>query len=81
MLTQDVCNFYKCLAVYDDYGGIVDSEEEGKNIAKSLGKRNKVGSTFSCFSLICLFSSPWLFKFNQASSVLLQSQAGTIYLP
>jgi hypothetical protein len=62
MLTQDVCNFHKSLAVYDDYGGIVDSEIEGKNIAKSLGKHNKVCSTFPSLHLTCLFSFPSLFN-------------------
>lgn len=42
MLTQDICNFYKALAVYDQYGGIVFAAEEGKNIAKALGTSNKV---------------------------------------
>lgn len=45
MLTQDICNFYKALAVYDQYGGIVFGQQEGKNIAKALGTSNKVGGT------------------------------------
>lgn len=51
MLTQDICNFYKCLAVYDQYGGIAFAEEEGKNIAKALGTSSKVGT-----------SPPWLVR-------------------
>jgi len=47
MLTQDACDFYNALAVYDDYGGIVDSSEEGRNIAKALGKNNKAAILLS----------------------------------
>jgi ribulose-5-phosphate 4-epimerase/fuculose-1-phosphate aldolase len=42
MLNQDICNLYGAIAVYSDYGGIVFAEEEGKNIARSLGEKNKV---------------------------------------
>lgn len=38
MITQDVCNFYNAHSVYNSYGGIVFGEEEGLNIAKSLGQ-------------------------------------------
>lgn len=41
MLNQDICNFHGALAVYADYGGIVFAQDEGKNIAKSLGSHNK----------------------------------------
>lgn len=44
MLTQDICNFHKALAVYDQYGGIVFAQEEGKNIAEALRTSNKVGA-------------------------------------
>ncbi|KAJ5266835.1 hypothetical protein N7478_009643 [Penicillium angulare] len=40
MLTQDACNFHGRLGVYNDHGGIVLSADEGKNIAKALGKDN-----------------------------------------
>ncbi|KAJ6152462.1 hypothetical protein N7497_006781 [Penicillium chrysogenum] len=40
MLTQDACNFFGRLGVYEDHGGIVLSAEEGKAIAKALGKEN-----------------------------------------
>lgn len=33
---------YDSIAVYADYGGIVFAEEEGKNIARALGEKNKV---------------------------------------
>jgi len=42
MLNQDICDLYNSIAVYASYGGIVFAEEEGKNIAKSLGEKNKV---------------------------------------
>jgi len=42
MLNQDICTLYDAIAVYAEYGGIVFAEEEGRNIAKSLGKKNKV---------------------------------------
>lgn len=42
MLNQDICTLYDSIAVYSDYGGIVFASEEGKNIAKSLGTKNKV---------------------------------------
>ncbi|CZT41416.1 related to novobiocin biosynthesis protein novR [Rhynchosporium secalis] len=41
MLNQDICTLYNSIAVYADYGGIVFAEEEGKNIAKALGSKNK----------------------------------------
>jgi len=41
MLSQDICNFFDAQAVYASYGGIVFAEEEGRNIAKALGARNK----------------------------------------
>jgi hypothetical protein len=42
MLTQDICYLYDSIAVYAEYGGIVFAEEEGKNIARALGEKNKV---------------------------------------
>jgi len=42
MLNQDICTLYDSIAVYDEYGGIVFAEEEGKNIARCLGAKNKV---------------------------------------
>lgn len=44
MLSQDICNFYDAHAVYASYGGIVFGADEGRNIAKALGKTNKVCS-------------------------------------
>ncbi|KAK9855975.1 hypothetical protein MYU51_001719 [Penicillium brevicompactum] len=40
MLTQDACNFYGGLGVYEDHDGIVLSNEEGQAIAKALGPTN-----------------------------------------
>ncbi|KAJ5795693.1 uncharacterized protein N7518_004233 [Penicillium psychrosexuale] len=40
MLTQDACNFFGRVGVYEDHGGIVLSAEEGKAIARALGKEN-----------------------------------------
>lgn len=44
MLNQDICNFYGCLAVDDEYGGVVLAEEEGRRIAKALGRDSKVST-------------------------------------
>ncbi|KAJ5888521.1 Meiotically protein [Penicillium taxi] len=40
MLTQDACNFYGRIGVYDDHAGIALSQDEGKHIAAALGKDN-----------------------------------------
>ncbi|KAK6376057.1 hypothetical protein LTS17_007308 [Exophiala oligosperma] len=37
MLNQDVCNFYDAHSVYETYGGVALSGEEGENIAEALG--------------------------------------------
>ncbi|GAA6041684.1 hypothetical protein JCM8097_003083 [Rhodosporidiobolus ruineniae] len=42
ILTQDSCLFYDNQAVYQAFGGIVLAQEEGANIAKALGPKNKV---------------------------------------
>lgn len=47
MLNQDVCILYDSVAVYNEYGGIVFAEEEGKNIATALGTKNKVRGPFA----------------------------------
>lgn len=47
MLNQDICYLYNAIAVYASYGGIVFAEEEGRNIAKSLGEKNKVNTPFT----------------------------------
>ena len=39
-LDKDACNFFGRVGVYEDHGGIVLSAEEGKAIAKALGKGN-----------------------------------------
>lgn len=44
MLNQDICTLYDSIAVYAEYGGIVFAEEEGRNIARALGPKNKVCS-------------------------------------
>jgi hypothetical protein len=46
MLHQDMCTLYDSIAVYASYGGIVFAEEEGRNIAKALGEKNKVDNSF-----------------------------------
>ncbi|KAF7121593.1 hypothetical protein CNMCM5793_009063 [Aspergillus hiratsukae] len=40
MISQDACNFYGKLGVYDDHGGIALAQEEGAQIAKALGEKN-----------------------------------------
>lgn len=42
MLNQDICYLYDSIAVYSSYGGIVFAAEEGQNIARALGPKNKV---------------------------------------
>lgn len=39
MLTQDSCAFWKDHVVYDQFGGLVLGESEGKEIAKRLGNK------------------------------------------
>ncbi|KAI0928899.1 hypothetical protein AcW2_004760 [Taiwanofungus camphoratus] len=39
MITQDSCAFYNDHAVYEQFGGIVLDDEEGKRIASSLGSK------------------------------------------
>jgi ribulose-5-phosphate 4-epimerase/fuculose-1-phosphate aldolase len=51
MLNQDICYFYDALAVYGSYGGIVFAAEEGRNIARALGRKNKVRET-SVFNFV-----------------------------
>ncbi|KAF4629981.1 hypothetical protein G7Y89_g8162 [Cudoniella acicularis] len=41
MLNQDICYLYDSIAVYASYGGIVFAKEEGRNIARALGPKNK----------------------------------------
>ncbi|KAI4655416.1 hypothetical protein J4E93_000128 [Alternaria ventricosa] len=42
MLNQDVCYFYgDAQAVYDDFGGVVLDEAEGKRLAAALGPKGK----------------------------------------
>ncbi|KAL4779004.1 class II aldolase/adducin N-terminal [Aspergillus varians] len=40
MLTQDSCNFYGKLSVYDDHAGVALAREEGQAIANALGEGN-----------------------------------------
>ncbi|KAG6853126.1 hypothetical protein C0991_006736 [Blastosporella zonata] len=39
--TQDSCVLYENHAVYDNFGGVVLATEEGQNIARALGPKNK----------------------------------------
>ncbi|KAI9929198.1 hypothetical protein ASPWEDRAFT_36821 [Aspergillus wentii DTO 134E9] len=40
MLSQDACNFYGRLSIYDDHGGIALAQDEGAQIANALGEKN-----------------------------------------
>ena len=42
MLTQDACAFYKDFGVYETFGGVVLSAEEGKRIGAALGDNKAV---------------------------------------
>ncbi|KAL5476375.1 hypothetical protein ACEPAI_3475 [Sanghuangporus weigelae] len=42
MITQDSCAFYKDHAVYKQFNGVVLAEEEGKNIAETLGNKKAI---------------------------------------
>ncbi|KAL1973129.1 hypothetical protein VTN31DRAFT_6671 [Thermomyces dupontii] len=37
MISQDACNFYGKLSVYEEHGGIALAQDEGRAIAKALG--------------------------------------------
>lgn len=54
MLNQDLCYLYDSIAVYASYGGIVFAEEEGKNIARALGEKNKVRNKLPPWSSMLL---------------------------
>ncbi|KAL4982161.1 class II aldolase/adducin N-terminal [Aspergillus falconensis] len=41
MITQDVCDLYDSIALYNEYGGIVTAEQEGQQIARALGSKAK----------------------------------------
>ncbi|KAH7024764.1 class II aldolase/adducin N-terminal [Microdochium trichocladiopsis] len=41
MLVQDMCYFYDDLSVYEGFGGTVLAKEEGMNLARALGPKNK----------------------------------------
>ncbi|XBW34817.1 hypothetical protein QEN19_000383 [Hanseniaspora menglaensis] len=41
MINQDVCIFYNCHTVYENFGGVVLEKEEGERLAKQLGSDNK----------------------------------------
>lgn len=39
-MATDACNLYGRIGIYDDHAGIALSQDEGKAIAKALGKDN-----------------------------------------
>lgn len=56
MITQDSCAFYKDHAVYKQFNGVVLAEEEGKNIAETLGNkkvREAISHLWPGFSYTC----------------------------
>ncbi|KAG6887623.1 hypothetical protein C0995_013953 [Termitomyces sp. Mi166 len=55
--TQDACVFYDNHSVYDNFGGVVLASEEGKNIARALGPKNKT----CILQNHGLLTHPWLF--------------------
>lgn len=42
MINQDACIFYKCHTVYDNFGGVVFEEEEGRRLATALGNNKAI---------------------------------------
>ena len=42
IINQDSCNFYGTQAVYNDFGGVVLGDEEGRRIAEALGEKGRV---------------------------------------
>lgn len=42
MLNQDACIFYNAHSVYNEFGGIVLDEEEGRRLAKALGNSKAI---------------------------------------
>lgn len=76
MINQDVCYFYgDAQAVYEEFGGVVFSEEEGKRLANALGPKGKgmvlrnhgllVSFELFCFSSVpsCRHFPAWLTSF------------------
>ena len=57
MINQDICDLHDSIAVYSDYGGIVFAGEEGQNIARALGPKNKV-----CYPTVLLSSFATLLR-------------------
>ncbi|KAL4928460.1 class II aldolase/adducin domain protein [Aspergillus undulatus] len=64
MLTQDACNFYGKLSVYEDHGGVALAADEGRAIANALGKDN-IGCILQNHGLLTVGSTvdeaAWLF--------------------
>ena len=57
MLNQDVTYFYgEAQGLYEEFGGIVFSEEEGIRLAKALGPKGKGMTLRNHGLLVCLFS-------------------------
>ncbi len=71
MINQDVCYFYgDAQAVYDEFGGVVLSEEEGLRLANALGPKgkgmilrnhgllvSKYATLSTVLSIMCLYST------------------------
>lgn len=42
IISQDTCNFWGIQAVYNDFGGVVLTEEESRRVVEALGTKGKV---------------------------------------
>lgn len=81
MLTQDACKFFGKQSVYDDHGGVVLGEEEGRRIAEALGEGK--GCILRNHGLITVGATvdeaAWLFtSMEHSCKVQLLAEAATV---
>jgi len=81
MLNQDICDLHDSIAVYSSYGGIVFAGEEGKNIARALGPKNKVNYFSSTFSSLPIRTSSYKPRLPYSSTTVSFPQAQLLTKP
>ncbi|KAL3460786.1 class II aldolase/adducin N-terminal [Aspergillus heterothallicus] len=79
MLSQDACNFYGKVAVYEEHGGIALAVDEGRAIASALGKENMAAILMNHGLITCgttVDEAAWLFySLDQACHAQLLAEA------